>query len=70
MSVRVSSALLDEASKKLFADWQHTRAYWTDAKSREFEKTYLEALPSLVAQAGVAVEEINALLGKVRHDCE
>jgi hypothetical protein len=70
MSHRVSSALLDEATKRLQSDWQSTRVMWTDAKSLEFEKTYLDPLPALVAQAGNAVEELNALLSKVRHDCE
>jgi hypothetical protein len=70
MSTRVNSALLDEAAKKLQMEWQQTRTMWTDAKSLEFQKMYLEPLPSLVAQAGIAVEEMNALLTKVRHDCE
>ena len=54
----------------LQTDWQQTRATWTDAKSLEFEKTYLEPLPALVAQACNAVEELNVLLSKLRHDCE
>jgi hypothetical protein len=70
MSSRISSAILDEATKKLQTEWQQTRATWTDAKSRDFEKTYLEPLPALVAQAGIAVEELNVLLSKLRHDCE
>lgn len=70
MSALVSSSLLDEATKKLQTEWQQTRAYWTDAKSLEFHKTYLDPLPTLVAQAGLAVDELNALLSKVRHDCE
>ena len=70
MSIRVTSALLEEATKQLQIQWQQTRATWTDAKSLEFQKTYMEPLPALVAQAGVAVEELNALLSKVRHECE
>lgn len=70
MSTRVSSANLEEAVKKLSADWDQTRGYWTDAKSREFARDYLEELPNLVAQARTAVEEIDALLRKVRGACE
>ena len=51
MSTRVNSANLDEATKKLFAEWQETRGYWMDAKSLEFERDYLADLPNLVAQA-------------------
>jgi hypothetical protein len=70
MSAHINTSLLEEATKKLQSDWQQTRFSWTDAKSLEFHKVYLEPLPSLVAQAGIAVAELNALLSKVRHDCE
>ena len=70
MSTRVSSANLEEAVKKLSAEWQQTRASWMDAKSREFERDYLDDLPNLVAQARTAVEEIDVLLRKVRSACE
>ena len=70
MSSRVNASILGEATKMLQTEWQQTRATWTDAKSLEFEKTYLEPLPGLVAQASNAVEELNVLLSKLRHDCE
>lgn len=70
MSTRVSSANLEEAVKKLSAEWQQTRGYWMDAKSLEFERDYLGDLPNLVAQARTAVEEIDVLLRKVRSACE
>jgi hypothetical protein len=70
MSAHINSSLLEEATKKLQSDWHQTRATWTDAKSVEFQTIYLEPLPSLVAQAGNAMAELNALLSKVRHDCE
>ena len=70
MSTRVSSANLEEAVKKLSMEWERTRDYWMDAKSREFQRDYLEDLPNLVAQARTAVEEIDVLLRKVRSACE
>jgi hypothetical protein len=70
MSTRVNASILSEATKMLQTQWQQTRATWTDAKAVEFEKIYLDPLPTLVAQAGIAVEELNALLSKLRHDCE
>jgi hypothetical protein len=70
MSTRVSSANLDEAMKKLSAEWQTVRNYWTDAKSQEFEHDYLQDLPNLVTQARGAVDEIDVLLRKVRSACE
>ncbi len=62
--------MLDEATRKLQVEWERTRATWTDAKSVEFHDRYLEPLPALVAQAGAAMEELNLLLNKVKHDCE
>lgn len=70
MSTRVSSANLDEAVKKLSAEWQQARNYWMDAKALEFERDYLEELPAVVAQARSAVDDIDAFLRKVRAACE
>jgi hypothetical protein len=70
MSTRVSSANLEDAVKKLTAEWQQTREDWADAKSREFERDYLEDLPNLVSQTRTAVEELDVFLRKVRNACE
>ena len=70
MSSRVSSANLEECTKKLLAEWADTKTYWTDAKSHQFERDYLEQLPNMVAQTRNVVEEIDNLLRKVRYDCE
>lgn len=61
---------LHEATKKLSAAWQQTRAYWRDVKSEEFEARFLEHLPNDAARATSVIEEIDALLKKVRRDCE
>lgn len=70
MSTRVSSANLEDAVKKLSAEWQETRGYWMDAKSLEFERDYLAELPNLVSQARTTVEELDIFLRKVRSACE
>ena len=36
----------------------------------EFERKYLEKLPTDVAQAASVMEEMDNLLRKVRNDCE
>jgi len=46
------SANLEEAVKKLSAEWQQTRAYWMDAKSREFERDYLDKVLAFLALLG------------------
>lgn len=61
---------LTQALTRLSAEWDETRNYWRDAKSLEFEKNTLDPLPRHVARAATAIAELNALLRKVRHDCE
>lgn len=70
MSLRVSASTLTQATKDLNLEWQRTKAIWRDVKSIEFEKTYLEDLPNLMAMAGPVMEELDALIRKVRNDCE
>lgn len=70
MNIRGSAANLAQAAKDLSIHWQETKASWRDVKTREFEASYLDQLPSHVARAMAAMEEIDALLRKVRNDCE
>jgi hypothetical protein len=70
MSTRVSAANLIQAMKDLSVEWQQAKEHWRDAKSHEFERHYLEPLPREIARATTAIEEIDALLRKVRSDCE
>ncbi len=70
MSSRTSAANLSQAVKDLLLEWDQTRFAWRDAKSREFEETYLQDLPHHAARAAAVIEEIDAILRKVRLDCE
>ena len=70
MSTRSSAANLAQAMKDLSLAWQETRSQWRDTKAIEFDDTYLEVLPQHVARASSAMEEIEALLKKVRSACE
>ena len=70
MSTRGSAANLVQAMKDLSVEWQQTKASWRDVKSQEFERTYLDVLPSHIARATAVMEEIDALLRKIRSDCE
>lgn len=70
MSIRASAAALSEAVKDLLLQWDQTGAQWRDAKAREFERTYLAELPHHAARATNVIEEIDAILRKVRSDCE
>ena len=70
MSASGSAAGLAQALKELTLHWQETKAHWRDVKAQQFEKDYLEELPHLVARGSNAIEELEALLRKVRTDCE
>ena len=66
----VSASALVQAMKHLSLEWEQTKVHWHDVKSRSFEEKFLQDLTGHVAQASSAIDEINTLLGKVRHDCE
>ncbi len=61
---------LVQSTKELCQRWQQTQVHWRDGKSAEFEHQFLEMLPTHVARASTVIEEIEALLAKVRSDCE
>ena len=70
MNTRVSAANLMAAAKELSMEWQETKNYWRDAKTREFEERFLDPLPGYISRATRAMEEVDAILKRVRHDCE
>ena len=70
MSAQGSGANLVQALKELSLRWQETKAHWHDVKSQQFEREYLEDLPDHVQRTMGVIQEIDALLKKVRHDCE
>lgn len=70
MSTRVSSAALEDAVKEVLAEWSHVKSSWRDTKALEFERTYMEKIPEVIAPARTVIEEIDLLLRKVRNDCE
>jgi hypothetical protein len=70
MSVRSAAAGLSQAGEELWNAWQDTKVHWADVKSAQFEETYLADLPRQIAQASIVIEEIDALLRKIRTDCE
>lgn len=70
MNTRAAAANLGQATKDLAIAWQQTKASWRDVKSVEFESKFLDPLPGYIARASTALEELDALLRKVKADCE
>lgn len=57
-------------TKELRADWDNTKQYWSDAKSAEFEKRFLDELFAGVNQAMNNIETLERILAKIRDDCQ
>jgi len=61
---------LASLTNNLRNDWEQTKQYWNDAKSREFEARFLVELSSGVNQTINHIESLERVLAKIRHDCE
>jgi len=57
-------------TKELAADWAATKDHWTDAKSQEFEKRFMEELMTGVNAAMTNIDALERVLNKIRDDCE
>jgi len=65
-----SGARLAAVTKEIMLQWQQTKNYWGDAKSREFEQKYLQELGSGVDKAVAVIDQLDKLIAKIKHDCE
>ncbi|MGH8046659.1 MAG: hypothetical protein ACREKL_05400 [Chthoniobacterales bacterium] len=70
MSAKGCSSTLAQSAKNLSAEWQETQVHWRDAKAAQFQREYLDELPSLIGKSREALDELDRLLRKVRSDCE
>lgn len=70
MSLQANRTQLTTLTKDLLRKWEQTKESWQDAKGREFEQKYLGSLESHVNAALHSMEKLDAILAKVRSDCE
>lgn len=70
MSTRAAASALAQITKELSAEWQETKLHWRDAKAGEFEREYLDALPSLVTRSVEAMDDLDRCLRQIRSECE
>ena len=68
--MNANATRLSGITKDLWGHWQETKAYWQDAKSREFEEKYLVELVSSVDKTVGVIEQLDKLLERIRKDCE
>jgi hypothetical protein len=57
-------------TKELARQWEQTKEYWQDSKSREFERKYLEDLLASVDKTVTVIESLDKLVMKIKKDCE
>ncbi len=68
--MNASATRLEALTRELRLQWQQTRQYWDDAKSREFEQKYLQELFAGVDKAVAVIEQLDKLISKIKKDCE
>ena len=69
MSVAESQAKLSRAARDLFVRWDQTTSSWRDENRRQFEKKYLALLRLELSKTKRAMEHIDTVLDRLRHDC-
>lgn len=65
-----SSNRLMGLTKQLRAEWEQTKQYWNDSKSREFEQRFLNELIAGVNQTIANIDTLERVINQVRNDCE
>ncbi len=68
--MNATTARLAALTKDLWARWQYTRESWSDSKSLEFERQYLQELTGSVDKAVNVMEELEKVLTRIKSDCE
>ena len=63
-------ARLDALTRELAEQWRQTRESWRDSQAREFDERFLQPLEAAVEAASRSMDELQAILRKIRTDCE
>lgn len=70
MSEGGHAARLARLTRELLERWHQTREVWADGKAREFEERFIREIESEVKATLPAIEQLESVLQRVRHDCE
>jgi hypothetical protein len=70
MSEGGQAARLANLTRELLQRWHQTREVWADGKAREFEERFIREIESEVNATLPAMEQLESVLQRVRHDCE
>ena len=70
MSLSGTKGRLVTTARDLSIRWEETKYYWSDARSQEFDRRYMQELFVGVDKAATIIGKLDELLNKVRKDCE
>jgi hypothetical protein len=70
MSTGGNDVRLAALTRDLFERWRQTRESWMDAKAREFDDRFMKELETAVNLAIIRMQTLDAVLRRVRRDCE
>jgi len=68
--MNANGARLEAITRELWLQWQQTKQYWADDKSREFEQKYLQELVQSVDKSVAVIEQLDKLISRIKRDCE
>jgi hypothetical protein len=69
MSLASSRNRLSASLKELMARWEQARSQWDDPMSQDFEQQYLALLEPKLRNTLTAMEKLEAVLARARHEC-
>lgn len=69
MSLNSSRNRLSASLKELMASWELAKSKWDDPMSQEFESHYLALLEPKLRNTLTAMEKLEAVLARARHEC-
>ena len=69
MSLNSSRNRLSASLKGLMARWELAKSQWDDPMSQDFESTYLALLEPKLRNTLTAMEKLEAVLARARHEC-
>ncbi len=66
MGVYESCAKIKRAAKDMDMIWGEIKGVWKDVKSREFEEEFVTQLAAEIKKAETALDNIGAILNRIR----
>lgn len=69
MSIATAKANLQDATKKLMAEWQRVSAQWDDAAAKQFAKEVIDPILPRINAAMKGIDHVGDLVGRVKREC-